>query len=63
MEKKQGMKFFYDFSLLSGAQANGSFGPVKAPPAVGAKITVLYDPEKPRRNTPYPFTCPLVRPR
>jgi hypothetical protein len=53
--QKLGMKYDYDFRLLSGAAASGSAGPVKEPPAVGARIAVLYDPDKPRRNAPYPF--------
>jgi hypothetical protein len=55
------MKYFFDFKLLSGAAAAGSAGPVKEPPAVGAALTVLYDPDNPRRNAPYPFSSPLVR--
>jgi hypothetical protein len=61
-----GQKFYYDFPLLNGAIARGQAGPVKKPPAIGATVPVLYDPERPRRNAPYPLSlvtpanrCPL----
>jgi hypothetical protein len=59
--EKRGMKYRYEFRLLSGAAAGGSAGPAKNPPPVGTKITVLYDPENPRRNTPYPIPSSMVR--
>jgi len=59
--QKLGLKYDYDFKLLSGAAASGSAGPVKEPPAVGTKITVLYDPDKRRSNKPYPFPGPLAK--
>jgi len=31
-------------------------GQSRLPPAIGAPICVLYDPENPRRNAPYPLT-------
>lgn len=55
-----GQKFYYEFPLLSGAIARGRAGPAKKPPAIGATIPVLYDPESPRRNVPYPLS--LVTP-
>lgn len=57
---KLGRKYYYEFPLLSGAVAQGRAGPVENPPEVGRTIPVLYDPEEPRRNAPYPL--PLVRP-
>ncbi len=57
---KLGRKYFYEFLLLSGAAAQGKAGPVKDPPEVGRTITVIYDPEKPGRNAPYPLS--LVTP-
>ncbi len=51
-----GRVFYYQFPLLSGAVAKGHSSPVRNPPAVGSTICVLYDPENPRRNAPYPFT-------
>ena len=59
--EKRGMKYRFDFHVLSGAAGSGSAGPVKSPPPVGSRITVLYDPENPRRNVPYPLPAPLVR--
>jgi hypothetical protein len=57
---KLGRRYFYEFLALSGARAQGKAGPVKDPPAVGRTISVIYDPEKPVRNAPYPLT--LVKP-
>lgn len=51
----------YTFPLLSGATAVGKAGTSSKPPAIGAVICVLYDPERPRRSMPYPLQ--LVRPR
>jgi hypothetical protein len=45
----------YEFQLLNGATAKGR-GQSRRPPAIGAPICVLYDPENPRRNAPYPLT-------
>jgi hypothetical protein len=59
--EKRGMVYLYDFHVLSGAAGSGSAGPVKSPPAIGSRITVLYDPNDPRRNMPYPIPSPLVR--
>ncbi len=58
--EKLGVTVHYEFHLLSGALARGKAGPIKQPPPVGSPITVLYDPENPRRSTPYPFQSPLV---
>ena len=57
---KLGKVIYYEFPLLSGATANGKTGPAKNPPTVGTTLCVLYDPEQPRRNAPYPFS--LVKP-
>ena len=50
----------YEFPLLSGAVASGRASTSSNPPAVGTVICVVYDPERPKRNRPYPFA--LVRP-
>ena len=55
---KDGTILRYEFVLLNGATAKGR-GQSRRPPAIGAPICVLYDPENPRRNAPYPL-C-LVR--
>lgn len=52
----QGQKYHYEFPLLSGAIKRGSSGPVKKPPGIGSLLPVLYDPENPCRNRPYPLT-------
>jgi hypothetical protein len=54
-----GQQFAYEFPLLSGAISKGKGGPSKNPPAIGSNIAVLYDPDNPRKNAPYPL--PLVR--
>lgn len=51
----------YQFAQMSGALAKGETGPKKEPPAIGSTIPILYDPENPGRNAPYPLS--LVRPR
>ena len=52
---KDGTVLRYEFTLLNGATAKGR-GQSRRPPAIGAPICVLYDPENPRRNAPYPLT-------
>jgi hypothetical protein len=59
--EKWGRKYYYDFTLVSGGSGKGSSGPVKLPPAVGDRITILVDSENPGRNMPYPFASPLVQ--
>jgi hypothetical protein len=58
---KLGKKFKYEFGLLSGATGKGESGPSKNPPAIGGTIWVLYDPETPRKNAPYPLSLVKVR--
>ena len=48
----------YEFCLLNGSIAKGKVNRSK-PPVEGAPLCVLYDPENPRRNAPYPLS--LVR--
>jgi hypothetical protein len=48
----------YEFPLLSGAVAKGKYSASKVPAADKA-LCILYDPENPRRNAPYPLS--LVR--
>lgn len=45
----------YDFVLLSGAQMTGKTDASRTPPAIGSSLVVIYDPERPKRNKPYPF--------
>jgi hypothetical protein len=52
---KDGTILRYEFVLLNGATAKGR-GQTRRPPAIGSPICVLYDPENPRRNAPYPLT-------
>lgn len=48
----------YEFPLLGGGQARGKAAVSKAP-AVGTTVTIVYDPDRPDRSRPYPFS--LVR--
>lgn len=50
----------YEFALLSGALATGKAATSRKPPAVGSVITVIYDPDRPKRSRVYPFA--LVKP-
>ncbi len=52
---KDGTVIRYEFTLLNGATAKGR-GQSRRPPAIGSQICVLYDPENPRRNAPYPLS-------
>jgi len=51
----------YDFPLMSGAVASGTCGTSSKPPEIGSVVCVLYDPDRPRRNSTYPLA--LVTPR
>ena len=51
---KDGTVIRYEFTLLNGATAKGR-GQSRRPPAIGSPVCVLYDPENPRRNAPYPL--------
>ena len=51
---KDGTIIRYEFALLNGATAKGR-GQTRRPPPIGSRICVLYDPENPRRNAPYPL--------
>jgi len=48
----------YEFPLLGGGKQTGKSS-VSKPAAVGDAIWVVYDPDRPKRNKPYPFS--LVR--
>ncbi len=58
-KSQHGQTYHYDFLLLSGATASGHSGETRHPPAIGSTISVLYDPENPRKNAPYPVS--LIR--
>jgi hypothetical protein len=45
----------YEFHVLAGTVATGKTAATKAA-AVGDRISVVYDPERPTRNKPYPFS-------
>jgi len=44
----------YNFPGLDGAMVKGRSRPMRKPGAVGSSVCVLYDRERPRRNTAYP---------
>ena len=45
----------YEFQTLSGSTRKGSYNASRKPPAAGTAITVLYDPDEPKRSAPYPL--------
>jgi hypothetical protein len=57
----RGTELRYVFAILGGSPGKGRGRPRRNPPAVGSTICVLYDPDHPSSNAPYPLL--LVRPR
>ena len=61
VRKHQGAKgasyreMFYEFPVLAGSKATGK-AVATSPADVGSTITVVYHPEQPERNRPYPFS-------
>jgi len=51
----------YEFPLLSGVLRKGTTATSRKGPAIGDRLCVIYDPDRPSRNAPYPLS--LVRPR
>ena len=47
--------FHYDFAPLGGSVTSGKSPPTRRLAPVGATVCVIYDPENPRRNAPYPM--------
>lgn len=45
----------YDFATMSGVRMTGKCGATKSSPGPGSTIVVIYDPDQPKRNKPYPF--------
>ena len=45
----------YEFRVLAGTTATGKAAAAKTQD-VGSRISVVYDPEQPKRNRPYPFS-------
>ena len=54
-------RIHYEFAPMHSSVIEGKSGPMRRQtmPAIGATVCVLYDPDNPRRNTPYPMD--LVR--
>ncbi len=57
MRTDKGRKVHYQFLTMSGAVAEGSYGPVHKSKQleVGDRLTVIYDPDSPRFNKRYPL--------
>ena len=51
---KNGTSMTYEFAGLSGGVLKGRGSPTRKPATVGSTICVVYDPDKPSRNTSYP---------
>jgi hypothetical protein len=45
----------YEFPLIGGGIGKGSGNRSRRPPEVGSAITVVYDRDNPKRNSPYPM--------
>lgn len=58
---KQGMEARYEFTQFNGAVIKGRGSVRQSNLSVGSGITVIYDPDNPRRNTPYPVEFWKVR--
>jgi hypothetical protein len=52
---KGGRILLYEFRLPDGTQVKGRGGQSRTPPEIGSIVTVLYNPERPRSNAPYPL--------
>lgn len=52
---KQAYTILYEFPLPGGGTRKGRGGRVRIEPQTGSLVTVLYDPENPKRNAPYPL--------
>ena len=48
-------QIIYQFPILAGTIATGKAAAGKTM-EVGSRINVVYDPEQPKRNRPYPFS-------
>jgi hypothetical protein len=59
IRSKDGKYWKYAFALPGGSVQGGKSGPSRNPPAIGATLCILYDPDRPKRNAAYPL--PLVR--
>jgi hypothetical protein len=57
---KGGYAVLYEFRLPDGSVRRGRSGPTRKPPDTGDVITILYDPESPRRNAAYPLRLARV---
>jgi hypothetical protein len=57
MQSRSGVSYFirYEFTVMDGTTCQGK-GTVRSQAAEGSSITVLYDPNLPRRNATYPMT-------
>jgi len=57
---KSGKIIQYEFVLPGGSRESGKGGARPGAEEWGSEVTVIYDPENPKRNSPYPFE--LVQP-
>ncbi len=58
----KGRKVYYEFLTFAGSVARGSYGPVhkSKQPAVGERLTVIYDSDSPQINRRYPMCAVTV---
>jgi hypothetical protein len=63
LRSEMGRCAYVEFTLLSGIVCKGKTGPTKKPPAVGSKVTVVYDPDNPVTLALYPFALATLSDR
>jgi hypothetical protein len=51
---------YYEFPLAGGGTCQGSYDAGSQQPVSGTAICVLYDPNRPRRNTKYPVSLTKI---
>jgi len=53
----KGRRVYYEFLTMGGGRAEGKYGPVHKSKQLqpGSALTVIYDPDNPRRNRRYPL--------
>lgn len=60
-QHSQGYRVSIEFHDMSGALRTGRFEKMQRPPAVGADVVILYDPEERKRMARYPMSLVRVR--
>ena len=59
---KGGKALIYEFATTTGDRIQGRGGNMRKPPPLGSTVCIIYDPERPQRNSPYPMPFTRVGP-